>query len=147
MSTPLNPFADLQSMMSQFQIPGVDLGAVVEARRKDIDALVAANQAALEAAQALSRKQMDMLNQAMKDIQQAARDSAEGPSGFDAGKQAEAARSAVERAIADMKELAELAQRSQKDALAHLTARADEQMKDIRALMQSAGSGKGAGRK
>jgi phasin family protein len=109
---------------------------VVEARRKDIDALVAANQAALEAAQALARKQMEMLNQAMKDIQQAARERAAGAAGFDAGAQAEAARKAVERAIVDMKELAELAQHSQKDALAHLTARADEHMKEIRSLMQ-----------
>ncbi|HEX4509850.1 MAG TPA: phasin family protein [Burkholderiaceae bacterium] len=136
MSTPLNPFGDLQTMMSQFQIPGVDLSAVVEARRKDIDALVAANQATLDAAQALSRKQMDMLNQAMQDIQQATRGAATGASGFDPAKQAETARNAVERAIADMKELAELAQNSQKEALAHLTARADEQMQEIRALVQ-----------
>lgn len=147
MSTPLNPFADLQSMMSQFQIPGVDLAAVVEARRKDIDALVAANHAALEAAQALSQKQMEMLGQAMKDIQQATRDGMGGLAGFDAGSQAEAARKAVERAIADMKELAELAQHSQKDALAHLSARADEQMQEIRALLQSGAAPGGAKKK
>jgi phasin family protein len=147
MSTPLNPFTDLQSMMSQFQIPGVDLAAVVESRRKDIDALMAANQAALDAAQALAHKQMEMLGQAMKDIQQATRDNAAGPSGFDAAKQAEAARKAVERAIADMKELAELAQHSQKDALAHLSARADEQMQEIRALMQSGAAQAGAKKK
>ena len=42
MSSPINPFLDLQTMMSQFSIQGVDLASVVESRRKDIDALVAA---------------------------------------------------------------------------------------------------------
>ena len=36
--TPM-PFMDISKLMEQFKIPGVDLGAVVEARRKDIEAL------------------------------------------------------------------------------------------------------------
>jgi phasin family protein len=145
MSSPINPFVDLQTMMAQFQIPGVDLAAIVEARRKDIDALVAANQSALEAAQAVSRKQMEMLTQAMNDIQRAARAGTAGPAGFDAAAQSEAARKAIERAIADMKELAEMAQHAQKDTLAHLTARANEHLEEIRSLVQPAGAGgKGA---
>lgn len=144
MSSPINPFGDLQTMMSQFQIPGVDLSAVVESRRKDIDALVAANQAALEAAQALSRKQMDMLSQALKDIQSAAR---AGTSAMDTQAQAERARQAVERAIADMKELAEIAQHSQKDALETLTTRANEHLQEIRSLVQAGATPPPAGKK
>ena len=72
MSSPINPFADLQTMMSQFSVPGVDLASVVESRRKDIDALVAANRSVMESAQALGQKQTEMLMQAMQDIQQAA---------------------------------------------------------------------------
>jgi phasin family protein len=132
MSSPINPFADLQTLMTQFSIPGVDLAAVVEARRKDIDALVAANQAALEAAQALARKQTEMLTQAMKDIQQATRDAAAG----DPAKQSANARKAIDKALADMKELAQMAQDSQKEALAHLTDRANANLAEIRGLMQ-----------
>ena len=132
MSSPINPFADLQTLMTQFSIPGVDLAAVVEARRKDIDALVAANQSALEAAQALARKQTEMLTQAMKDIQQATRDAAAG----DPAKQSANARKAIDKALADMKELAQMAQDSQKEALAHLTERANANLQEIRSLMQ-----------
>jgi phasin family protein len=132
MSSPINPFADLQTLMTQFSIPGVDLAAVVEARRKDIDALVAANQAALEAAQALARKQTEMLTQAMKDIQQATRDAAAG----DPAKQSANARKAIDKALADMRELAQMAQDSQKEALAHLTERANANLQEIRGLMQ-----------
>ena len=132
MSSPINPFADLQTLMTQFSIPGVDLAAVVEARRKDIDALVAANQAALEAAQALARKQTEMLTQAMKDIQQATRDAAAG----DPAAQSANARKAIDKALADMRELATMAQNSQKEALAHLTERANANLQEIRSLMQ-----------
>jgi phasin family protein len=132
MSSPINPFADLQTLMTQFSIPGVDLAAVVEARRKDIDALVAANQSALEAAQALARKQTEMLTQAMKDIQQATRDAAAG----DPAKQSANARKAIDKALADMRELATMAQNSQKEALAHLTERANANLQEIRSLMQ-----------
>ena len=88
MSSPINPFLDLQTLMTQFSVPGVDLASVIESRRKDIDALVAANQAAVEAAQALARKQTEMLTQAMVDIQQAARDAASGVGLGDPSKQA-----------------------------------------------------------
>ena len=142
MSSPINPFGDLQTLMTQFSVPGVDLASVIEARRKDIDALVAANQAALEAGQALARKQTEMLTQAMQDIQQAARDTASGVGLGDPAKQQATARKAIEKAIADMKELAELAQRSQRDVLAQLSQRADEHLQEIRGLMQARPAGK-----
>jgi len=130
MSSPINPFLDLQSMMSQFSIQGVDLASVVESRRKDIDALVAANRSALETAQTLAQKQTEMLMQAMQDIQQAARDAA----GGDAAKASASARAAVEKAIEDMKELAQIAQDAQKEALAALTKRAGEQLEELRGM-------------
>jgi phasin family protein len=133
MSSPINPFQDLQAMMSQFSIQGLDLASVVESRRKDIDALVAANRAALETAQTLAQKQTEMLMQAMQDIQQAVRDAATG----DPAKSTAAARAAVEKAIEDMKELAQIAQDAQKDALAALTKRAGEQLEEIRGMTKA----------
>jgi len=41
----LNPFRDLTQMLEQFKAPGVDMTAFVAARRKDVDALTAANKA------------------------------------------------------------------------------------------------------
>ena len=131
MSSPINPFADLQTMMSQFSVPGVDLASVVESRRKDIDALVAANRSVMESAQALGQKQTEMLMQAMQDIQQAVRDAA----GGDATKASASARSAVEKAIEDMKELAQIAQSAQTQTMAALTKRAGEQLEEIRGVV------------
>jgi len=56
MATEINPFGDVKKMIEQFKMPGVDMTAIVDARRKDIEALVAANAAAFEAMQALARK-------------------------------------------------------------------------------------------
>ena len=64
-----NPFGDLTKMLEQFKVPGVDMGAIVESRRKDMDALVAANQATLESMQAMAKKQAEILSQAMQGVQ------------------------------------------------------------------------------
>ncbi|AFK64117.1 phasin family protein [Advenella kashmirensis WT001] len=64
-----NPFAELSKMYEQFQVPGLDLAAIADARRKDVDALVQANKAVYDGMQALAAKQAEMFRQAMADIQ------------------------------------------------------------------------------
>ena len=134
MAKDANPFGDVEKMIAQFKMPGVDMSAIVDARRKDIEALVAANSAALEAMQALARKQTEMMTQAVQGMQAAAK-SAAGSVG-DPAKQTEAVRKAFEKTLADMKELAEMARRSQADAMAHLTNRGNEHLQEIKKLMQ-----------
>jgi len=136
MATDTNPFGDVKKMMEQFKIPGVDMAAIVESRRKDIEALVEANKAAFESAQALARKQTEMFTQTMQGIQEAAKGAAGGAGFGDPAKQAELVRKAYEKALADMKELAEMARHSQTDALAHISKRASEHMQEIKKLMQ-----------
>jgi len=131
MANDSNPF-DVAKMLEQFKVPGIDMGAIAEARRKDIQALVEANKAAYEGMQALSRKQADMLAETMKGIQDVV-----GGAGFgDPSKQTELVRKAVEKALADMKELAELARNSQTDAMSHISQRAAEHMQELKKLMQ-----------
>lgn len=132
-----NPFGDVTKMMEQFKVPGVDIPAIVEARRKDIEALVDANQSAREAMQALARRQTEMATQAMQDIQEAAKRAAGGIGGVvDPVRQAELTGKALGKALADMKELAEMARDAQADTMAHLTQRAREHTQEIKNLMQ-----------
>ena len=44
-----NPFSDFSRLIEQFKIPGVDLSAIVESGRKDMEALAEANKAAYQA--------------------------------------------------------------------------------------------------
>jgi len=43
-----NPFQAFTKMMDQFRIPGVDLQAIMDGRRKDVEAVVQANRVAFQ---------------------------------------------------------------------------------------------------
>ncbi|AQH05108.1 chemotaxis protein (plasmid) [Burkholderia sp. KK1] len=126
-----NPFGDLAKVLEQFKVPGVDMSALVESRKKDIEAIVEANKSAYDAMQAFARKQTEMLTQAMQDIQAAAQVGAKDP-----GKHAEVARNACLKAVEDIKDLAEIARKSQVEAMASLTKRANEHAAEIQRMLQ-----------
>ena len=136
MTNETQPFGDVSAMMAQFKMPGIDMAAIVEARRQDIDALVAANTAAFEAMQAMARKQTEMLTEAMQDMQSAAAGLAGGKGAADPSAQGDAVRKGFEKTLANMKELADMARHAQSDAMARITERATHQMKDMKALVK-----------
>jgi phasin family protein len=131
-----NAFGDLTKMLEQFKLPGVDTQEIVEARRKDIDALAQANQAAYEGMQALANKQSELLKTAMADIQSAVKAAASGGGARDPGKQGELARKAYEKVLGDMKDLAEIARESQTDAMAKITQRGTEHLDEVKKMMK-----------
>jgi len=135
MTNQTTPFGDVTAMMAQFKMPGIDMAAIVEARRKDIEALVEANTASFEAMQAMARKQTEMLNDAMQGMQAAATSLAGGKATADAGHQADVVRKGFEKTLANMKELADMARHAQSDAMSRITQRATHQMQDVKALM------------
>lgn len=129
------PFHDLTKTLEEFKVPGVDMSAFIKARRNDVETLTAANKAAYEALQALGRTQAEMLTRAMKDMQTSAEGLIhEGMKGADPTKQAEAARVAWQKMLADIKELAELARKSQTQAMAGLTDTATESTQAIKKM-------------
>jgi phasin family protein len=131
MADQTNPFGDLTNMLEQFKVPGVDMSALVESRKKDIEAIVQANKIAYDSMQALARKQTEMLKQAMQDIQEAAKAGIGDPS-----KQADVARNACVKALEDMKDLAEIARKSQADTMASITQRANDHVDEIKKMLQ-----------
>ena len=128
--------ADLTKTFEQFKLPGIDTQELMDARRKDVEALIQANQAAYEGVQALAQKQTDMLSQAMQDIQSAVQGAGKGVGIGDPAKQAELVRKAYEKVLADLKELAEIARQSQADAMASITQRGAVQLDEVKKMMQ-----------
>lgn len=126
-----NPFAELGKMYEQFQVPGLDMSALADARRKDVEALVQANKAVYDGMQALANKQAEMFRQAMADIQDAV-----GTAGTNPAAQTELARKAYEKAISDMRELAEIARQSQTEAMASISERATQNLQELRDMVQ-----------
>jgi len=127
-----NLFADLKNIMERFKVPGVDVSAMVETGRKDIEALVEANKAAYQGLQALVRKQTEMLTQAMHSIQESAKHGG----GSSGGKHAETVRQAYHKTLEDMKELADIVRRSQAEAMTRVADRAIEHLQELKKMVQ-----------
>ena len=126
-----NPFGELTKMFEHLKIPGIDMHAIVESRRKDVDALVAANQATLESLQAMARKQTEVFAQAMQGVREAASLAKPDPT-----KYAELARKTYEKVVADMKEMAEMARKAQTEVMAGIGERATRSLQEIKSLVQ-----------
>jgi phasin family protein len=129
------PFPDMNKMleqMKQFQVPGIDVNALIEGRRKDIEALALANQHVYEGIRLLAEKQQEIIKQAVVDWQNSARDvGTQGPSQLP-GKQVEFAKKTFESAISSMRELAEVAAKSQAQAIEVVNKRVQENLNEIR---------------
>ncbi len=128
-----NPFTDLAKLFEHFKVPGVDVSAMVESGRKDMEALVEANKAAFQGVQALALKQKEMLAEAMRKIEEYAKHA--GASSASA-RQTEMARDAYHKVLADMKELAEIVRKSQAQAMTQVTDRAIEHLQELKRMIQ-----------
>lgn len=132
-----NPFGNLDELLKQFKVPGVDVNAIIESRRKDMDAVIAANQAMAAAMQQVAMKQTEILTQALQAAQEGAQKLAKDVGGaIDPVKQADLTRKACEKALADMKEVGEIAQKAQTTAMSGITARAQQSVQEMTKLMQ-----------
>jgi phasin family protein len=103
-------FFDFTKLMSQFRLPGVDFAALVDRERKNIEALAEANRIAFESWQSLVRRQSKILQETMKNVVASAGQE-------DAmKKRADLAKDGFEKALSKMRELAEMAAKTQKEA-------------------------------
>jgi phasin family protein len=106
----------------------------MEARRKDIEALAAANRTALEGIQSLSQKQAEILRTTMDQLQSLVRQMAAGSAS--SSSTGEVVQQALQKTFVSMRELAEAAYRSQADAFAVVGQRVQENIQEVKALMQ-----------
>lgn len=137
MANPNMPFMDVNELLAQFKVPGVDINALMEARRKDIEALVTANRQAYEGMQLLAHRQAEMLKEAMTEWQAATEDMMSGKSPeAGAATHAELGKQTFEKALANMRELAEMATKSQSEAWEVVTRRFHENLEQLKQLMQ-----------
>jgi len=128
---PFNPFQslDLGRMLEQMQMPGIDVSQLAEDARKNIEAVQSANQAVAAGWQALAEKQMEIFQQTMQGWLEAMKPPAGEPPS--AEKQAELAREGFEKALENMRELAEIAAVSQTKAFDIMRTRFEENMRNL----------------
>lgn len=139
---PLNPFANLDlgqfdpmKFFTEMKVPGMDIEGMMAHQRKNIEALTEANKAAVAGMQAVAKRQQEILTQAMNEANGAFSQLAgvKDPKEL-TEKQAEIARKAFEEAITNMRELAEMIQKSNAQALELINHRLQESMKELQAL-------------
>lgn len=129
-------FPDISKILEQLKVPGIDMQAIIEARRKDIEALTQANQMAYESMQALARREAEILQQTMSEWQAAMAAMAGKNPAEMASKGTELATQAFGKALANMRELAEMASKSQAQAYEVLNRRFQENLEDLRKMLQ-----------
>jgi phasin family protein len=144
-----NPFMDMDftkmmdfgKMAEQFKMPGLDTQALLDAQRKNIEAITAANKLAFEGAQAMARRQAEILTGTMSEMQKAMQElNASGAPEEKIAKQADTAKRAFETAISNIRELAEMGAKSNTEALDVLNKRVSESMEEVKSVLASMAS-------
>lgn len=131
------PEVDMMRMLSEFRTPGMpDIEAFAAAQRRNMEALSTANRVALEGAQAVARRHMEILQSSVSELTEAMKTlSAPDSAQAKATQQTDMMKAAYEKAVANMKEVADLIQRSNSEAVSVLNHRFTEAMDEAKTLL------------
>jgi phasin family protein len=118
---------DFAKVADQFKMPGVDAQALVEYQKRNLEAFATANKIALEGFQAVIRRQAEIVRKGVEDASKALSElnAAETPQDK-LVKQVELAQEAYEAAVANLKELTEMASKSNGEAANLISSRVTE---------------------
>ena len=117
---------NITKILQQLRLPGVDVNTIVEAQRKDIEALVTASRQAREGFQSLADKQTEMLKAAMAHFQTLVKDQT-----TSASDRSQQAKDALGTVLRNMRELAEMSVRSHEQAFSTLSERVQERITQL----------------
>jgi phasin family protein len=122
-----NPMFDFNQWFSQLNIPGVNLQALIESSRKDWEALQKATENSISGWQKLGQRQQELAQQAISQWQSEFTQSlSRTPQ-----ENAEKMRESVEQGLANMRELADIINKSQSEASEILQQRFEQNMQRL----------------
>ena len=126
-------FEDLKKLIERFQMPSLDIDALIDWQRKDLEALTEMNRQASEGIKALVERRNEILRETLAEWQAAIKDatSAEAIS-----KRADVAKQGIEKAIANFRELSEMEAQSRNNAWKIVQERMQENMVNLQKLLQ-----------
>jgi hypothetical protein len=129
-------FADYTRLIGPFKLPGFDLAAMLERRRKDVEALVAINATTLAGIQSLGQKQADMLSTTMTGLQSMVTTQPDTPVRKPLPNAGELVQQALHRVLSNAQEVASTVYTTQSDSYAIVSRRVAENVEDLKALLQ-----------
>ena len=124
---------DIKKLTEKFQLPGVDVAALVDWQRKDLETLVEANRQAYEGVRALIERRNEILQETLAQWQAAVKDATSSEA---IAKQAEAGKQGVQQVIANIRELAEMEAQSRNNAWKVVQDRMQENLANLQKLLQ-----------
>jgi phasin family protein len=133
-SSGLPSLGDLGKLVSRLKLPGVDVAAIADSQRKDMEALAEANRQAYEGIKALAKRRDEILRAALVEWQDAMKDA----TAKDAlSKNADRARQGVKNAIDNVRELAEMEAETRRKAWKVVQDRFQENLANLQKLLKS----------
>jgi phasin family protein len=124
---------DLKQLIEKFQLPSVDIDALIDWQRRDMEALTEANRQASEGLKALVERRNEILRETLAEWQAAVKDATSAEA---ITKRAEAAKQGVQKAIANFRELSEMEAQSRNNAWKIVQGRMQENMATLQKLLQ-----------
>lgn len=132
----MNRFTDFQKAFADFKVPTPDFEGVVAAQRRNMEAIVAANQLAVEGYQAVARRQAEILRQSLEETSTVISELlTPGTPEDKVAKQAALVKASFEKASANIKELAELVAKSNSEAADVLSKRVKESIEELQTVL------------
>lgn len=130
-------FADLGKLWSNGKVANVDVNWLLAYQRKNIEALTAANQRALEGVQAIAKAQAEFVRSAAEEMQKVAKEFVNVSTTEDKlVKQTSVAKDAFETAVANVNEIAGLVQKSNAETFEVIRKRVVENFDEVKAALE-----------
>lgn len=125
-------FGDFSKLLINGKTPAFDFDAVMTCQRKNLEAMAAAQRAAVEGARAVAQRQAEILRRGAEEFVSASRAfTVVGSPEDKLAKQVKSVKDAFETAIASLREISDLVQKSNSEAIDLLTKRAVESFDEV----------------
>ena len=126
-------FEDIKKLIEKFQLPNVDIDALIDWQHKDMEALTEMNRHASEGLKALVERRNEILRESLAEWQAAIKDATSAES---MSKRAEDAKQGMQKAIANFRELSEMEAQARNNAWKVVQDRMQENMANLQKLLQ-----------
>ncbi len=129
---------DFSKFFSEIKVPPLpDMEAVLAAHKRNLEALSEANRVALEGAQAVARRHMEIMQSTMTGLTATLKEISVSDSPTSrAAKQTDLLKQAYENAVSNTRELGDLIQKANGEAMQKLNHRFSEAMVEMKSLFK-----------
>ena len=125
------PSLDIESLFKQMQIPGIDMESLLDAERQNIEAVRQANETLVKGWQAVAEQQRGILESTVERWRQTMDQGTPATPSEAMQRQSELAREAFDEALGNMRELAEIAAKSQSEAFDIIRSRVEQRLSEL----------------